>query len=409
MTNVSNASDYNVQAAIQAGNANEGGKTSLSNDSNDYIYNHEQRNMIPRPGSRLDSYTEGDTRSNAQLAFRHTTQEDEAIFRGSGAAFNGNIDETLNKLSLDWKPVTSSIRYGGLFEHRRDSRQVLYRPQDGQFMDIVPAGWHDDESHSFAGIVQHFKDFCDQAEIDLQSIGKVQRIINEGYETRLDLTLFAVAAINGSQQFELPGNDAVTGKLILRFPFKYGSGIDVTQMAIRRVCTNGMNMPIRVGKKIIQHSANFSLSKVTEALEGAKNCWGRYQKTAELLSETVMPKDVAIAKIIEQFGDVTRPATDQPKIVQQLLDKWNSGNFQGGNMLSAYKSAWGLLNVVTEYYNHEYGRKRDTDTVVDRLIDTSSAVNRNQQQFLTSISSFAYAERKRQYGASSVAQAVRSF
>jgi hypothetical protein len=403
-----NAADYDVNAAIEAGNTNVGDKAELSETSNDYIFGSPERGMIPKPSMRLDAYTEGDSRSNAQLAFRHTTREDEQIFRGTGVAYNGDTDGVLKELGLDWKPETSIIRYGGIFEHLRASRQVLYRPQDGMFMDIVSEGWHDD-SMSFSGIVNHMKEFCDDADITLESVGKTQRVVDEKGEPRLDLTLYAVAAINGSQQFELPGNDAVTGKLILRYPYQYGKGIDVTQMAIRRICTNGMNMPIRVGRKIISHSTNFSLNRITEALEGAKNCWGRYQQEAELLSETVMPKEVAVAKIIEQFGDANRPATDQPKLVQQLLDKWNSGNFKGGNMLSAYNTAWGLLNVATEYFNHEYGRLRDSDTVVDRLIDSTSVVNQNQAKFMASISSFAYAERERQYGASSVAQAVRAF
>lgn len=407
-----NATDYNVEAAIEAGDKSEGGKASLSSTSNDYIYNQPTRGMIPRIHqgmAGLSVYEEGDGRNNSQLALRHTTLEDEQIFRGSGTPFTGDIDQTLENIGLDWKPAVSNIRYGGIFEHVITNRKILYRPEDGQFLDVVPDGWHDAEENSFAGVIKVFKDFADNAGIELQTVGKCQRIMNEGNGSRLDLTLYATAAINGAEGFELPGNDAVTGKLILRYPYKYGEGIKVSQMAIRRICTNGMNMPIRVGGKIIQHNSAFTMTKVTEALEGAKDCWGRYKQEAELLTETVMPKEVAIAKIIEQFGDVTRPATDQPKVVQQLLDKWNSGNFKGGEMLSAFNTAWGLLNVVTEYMNHEYGRSRTTDLVVDRLLDSKSVVNRTQEQFMASISSFAHAERTRQYGASSVAQSVRNF
>jgi hypothetical protein len=408
---------YNAEAAVQAGNKNESGTTTLG--PNDYIYNAPNRGMIPRIHqgmAGLSVYEEGDGRNNSQLALRHTTLEDEQIFRGSGTPFTGDIDQTLANIGLDWKPASSMIRWGGIFENVKRSRQVLYRPTDSMFMDIVPVKFDkktgtrvEGYDVSFSEVVQVFKDFADKAGIELQTIGKVQQIMQEEGEDRLDLTLYATAAINGAEGFELPGNDSVTGKLILRYPYKYGEGIKVSQMAIRKICTNAMNMPVNVGSKIIQHNSAFTLDKVTQALEGAKDCWGRYQQEAEMLSETVLSKDVAILKIIEEFGDVTRPATDQPKKVQMMIDRWNSGNFKGGEMLSAYNTAWGLLNLVTEYYNHEYGKQLTSDKLVSRLIDTTSSVNAKQNKFMASISSFAHAERTRQYGASSVAQAVRSF
>jgi hypothetical protein len=72
-------------------------------------------------------------------------------------------------------------------------------------------------------------------------------------------------------------------------------------------------------------------------------------------------------------------------------------------MLSAYNTCWGLLNVATEYLNHNYGKQKNATKLVDRVIDPTSAVNVKQAEFLNSISAFAYAERNRQASTQTVA------
>lgn len=317
------------------------------------------------------------------------------FFRNTAVEFEGNINQGLSDLGLDWKPAVSSIRYGGLFEHVLDSQKILYRPEDGMFIDVVPNGWHDSEEGSFEGILQTFKDFCDMAGINMTHVGKTQRIVGKaGEDGRFQLSLYAVAQLSSDNKYQLSVGDEVKSQVILRYPYNYGKGIEAALNSVRLVCTNGMTRKVKVAGNIIRHNSS-AMGKVSRILTEIQSLFEKERRDAEVLAGTPVSTKVALAKIVEHFGDKTKPANDQPKIVNELLDRWDSGNYIGSELDTSNGTAWGLLNLVTEYYNHRYGRSQESQIVAERLIDSTSAVNRNQIAFLESISGFAYAQRQR--------------
>lgn len=317
------------------------------------------------------------------------------FFRNTAIDFNGDISQSLDDLGLNWKPAVSSIRYGGLFEHVLDNQKILYRPEDGMFIDVVPSGWHDSDEGSFEGILRTFKDFCDLAGIQMSHVGKTQRIVGkEGEDGRLQLSLYAVAQLSSNNKYQLSVGDEVTSQVILRYPYNYGKGIEAALNSVRLVCTNGMTRKVKVAGNVIRHNAS-AMGKVNRTLSQIQALFEKERQDAEVLAGTPISNKIAAAKIIEQFGDKNKPANDQPKIVNELLDRWDSGNYIGSELDTSNGTAWGLLNLVTEYYNHRYGRSQESQIVAERLIDSTSAVNRNQVAFLESISGFAYAQRQR--------------
>lgn len=317
------------------------------------------------------------------------------FFRNTAIDFNGDISQSLDDLGLNWKPAVSSIRYGGLFENVLDTQKVLYRPEDGMFIDIVPDGWHDSEEGSFHSIIETFKEFCDAAGIEMSHIGKTQRIVGKaGQDGRLQLGLYAVAQLSSNNKYELSVGDEVKSQVILRYPYSYGKGIEAALNSVRLVCTNGMTRKVRVAGNIIRHNSS-AMAKVEKTLAEMQKIFLKEKQDAEVMAGTQVSNKVVVAKLIEQFGDATKLPTDQPKIVNELLDRWDSGNYIGSELDTSNRTAWGLVNLVTEYYNHRYGRSQSNDIVAERLIDSTSAVNRQQIAFLESISGFAYAQQSR--------------
>jgi hypothetical protein len=329
------------------------------------------------------------------------SKEEKDIFRGLGVDVDSSMstDKILNDIGLDWHFAKSDCQYGHMFQYQQGKRPVLYRLEDGMFMDVVSKDWN---APAFGETVDLFREFASANQIDLEKIGTIQTIEDDKYgEEQLKLTLFAAGTLGSNSTMALPGSDRVDGKVILRMPYNYGYGLSVGLMAERLVCTNGMTA--KVSDNLIISHKNLDVNKVRQTMQKAQAKWEKTQADFQLLAETEMPMSVAVTQLVKQFGDPLKTLADQNKVVQSLIEQFESGHYMGGEMLSAYNTCWGLLNVATEYLNHNYGKQKNATKLVDRVIDPTSAVNVKQSEFLASISGFAYAERNRQANTQTVA------
>jgi hypothetical protein len=264
------------------------------------------------------------------------------------------------------------------------------------FIDIIPDGWHDQEQNSFKGILETFKGFADAYGLEIDKVGKTQRIVGKaGQDGRLSLDIYAVASLDKitKARSEWLLGDIIETSLILRYPYRYGSGIDVALNKLRLACTNGQTTKVRSNGSIIRHTSSNVNQKIENTMAMILEKHQQQEEDIKVLTETSISQKAAVGLLVDHFGDVNRPANDQPKIVGEMLDRWDAGNFIGSDLTG--ETAWGLYNLVTEYYNHRYGRSAESNAVVERLIDSTSAVNRSQSKFLESISGFAYAQRER--------------
>jgi hypothetical protein len=218
-------------------------------------------------------------------------------------------------------------------------------------------------------------------------------------------------------------------------PYEFGKGYQASNMSIRQVCNNGQHLPVRIGGKILSHVKQFPKAAIKNLLEGAKTNWREYQETSEIMASTeVTPQEGLIALLAQfaniqsnkvlaqtllaqlQAGTVTPKAaeeliwdkltmSDESKIVQTCYEMFRNGTAIGGNKLSAHNTAWGLLQTVTEYYNH-HSVSKDVNTQANSL--WTGQKQSMCQSFLESISGFAHAKNALTAG-SSVAQAVRAW
>jgi hypothetical protein len=118
----------------------------------------------------------------------------------------------------------------------------------------------------------------------------------------------------------------------------------------RLVCTNGMTRPVRQRQQIINHVSEYNSDRIAGILTHALATVKDYEKTANGLADVVLSQQEAQMHLIKAFGDPNKPLLDQPKIVQTCL-KLFLGEGQGSDLLSAYNTAYGLLESVKEYIN----------------------------------------------------------
>ena len=293
-----------------------------------------------------------DIKENQILANRTSSNQD-SIYRGIGAEINPGmtIDEQLEAASLNWEVATTDVSFGDNIQYKSDYRKALFRADTGQLLDTVGKNWQPFQNRE---IVTTFNQFLEESKLEIEHLGSLDQ----------GRTIFATAKLN--DEFALSQEDLVEGRLLLTNYHKQGRGLKVDLMTRRLVCSNGMTVPVRVGGRTITHVSNFDSDRVLQTLESAKTNFQQFREVSEQLTQIPMSVEEATLILIKQFGEANKPVEKQPKIVQTCL-KLFKGAGKGADLLSAYHTAWGLLQSVTEFYNHHSMKRGSIATHLNSL------------------------------------------
>ena len=225
-----------------------------------------------------------------------------------------------------------------------------------------------------------FKKFTDAGQMRMETAGSLQG----------GKQVWVLAKLK--QSFILPGNDEVTGYLLLSSPHIWGKSFVIKFVTIRVVCMNtftmamneakygkGFRMPhIRAFDAEVAQEAAISLGIANELFDG-------FEATANKLARTKVDTDVVVRYIadvfqpeliVEQFGksfykateakqaemllDPTSPKVDASQFKRSAYDVLTAVNRQpGADLESTRGTLWGAFNAVTYYSDHLAGRDRD--------------------------------------------------
>lgn len=283
--------------------------------------------------------------------------------RGIGASITPDmsIDDQLIAARLDWEVETSAIRYADRYES--EYKKAVYRTDTGELLDCCGKNW---KPYQNKDLVETFHRFCEGTNLKIDHMGALEggRVIFAGADLKTDFDVRNVG-------------DVVSGRLLLFNFHKVGYGLQVKLQAERLICTNGMTLPVTTGSRIINHVKAFDSSKVEKILEAALKNVNEFESTATKLASTSMSVDQATLLLINEFGNPKLPIDQQPAVVETCLRLFSGGGM-GSDLLSAYDTAWGLLNSVTEFFNHRSQVRNGTATHLSSLLLGSKARQQNQ-------------------------------
>lgn len=280
-----------------------------------------------------------------------------------------SVEDQLQLAGLNWQALTSPIAYGQWYGHTSQERQAIYRSDTGALLDVAGKHWTPFQNRE---IVQTFHNFCEGTGLSIDHLGSLE----DG------CTIFASANLLRELNIRKVG-DIVRGRVLLFNYHKVGFGLSIRVQLERLVCTNGMTQPVRIGARSLTHVGHFDAPKVERILEGAYHNFENFGIEAEQLAATPISLEQATLLLIKEFGDPKLPVHQQPKIVETCLNLFQ-GQALGSDLLSAYHTAWGLLNSVTEYFNHRSQVRGGTATHLSSLLIGSKASKQNafQQQLV---------------------------
>jgi len=282
-----------------------------------------------------------------------------------------SLQEQLRAARLDWSVNIGPFRYGDQFQYTDPKVKVAYRDIDGKYIDkyIDRKPWQNRE------ILQHFHDFCNESDLSL----KVEYIgsLNKG------LILYAAARLPVITDVRKAG-DIIEWWLILRDSHMNGSGLKVSLYANRLICTNGMHRLIREGNKVIAHLGEFNKDRINELLGAATRTLRKEEEVYEKLTGVPVTKEEAVMHLINAFGDPKKTIDEQPKPVQIGLRLFE-GQAKGSELITAYNTAWGLLNSVSEYFNWHAPSRGSAQTQLNALLQGGrySGIKKMQDQLVS--------------------------
>ena len=165
------------------------------------------------------------------------------------------------------------------------------------------------------------------------------------------------------QSVAIKGNDTINGYLLLATACDGTLATTAQFTSIRVVCNNTLAVALANGTGAVKvpHSTSFDPQAVKKQLGISVSSWDAFMYQMKTLSESKVKSHEAMNYFLRVFTDPATTATGLSneramKKVQELYE----GQGKGAELASSRATAFGLLNAVTEYVDHER-RARSTD------------------------------------------------
>lgn len=267
----------------------------------------------------------------------------------------------LKSAGMDWQIESSPVRYtshvnGSLGAiHAFPEQRVLYRSDTKVPLSVVSPRYQVVQPRE---VLEFYRDLTEISGYELETAG----VLKGGKK-------FWALARTG-QSANLKGNDVVNGYLLLATSCDGTLATTATPTTVRVVCNNTLNLAVAGNTTAIKvgHRSKFDPESVKQQLGIAVSQWDRFMVQMRLLSERKVKSYEATNYFLRVFCDgLDVHSPDFRLMNERAMKKAQSlydGQGRGAELDSAKGTAWGLLNAVTEFVDHEK-RARSQDHRLD--------------------------------------------
>jgi phage/plasmid-like protein (TIGR03299 family) len=267
------------------------------------------------------------------------------------------IEVWAEKAGMNWSICASPVRYmadraGALGQILTfEDQKVLFRSDTKAPLSVVGTRYQVVQPKE---ILEFYRDLTEVSGFELETAG----VLKEGRK------LWALARTG--KEAKIKGDDLVKGYLLLATSCDGSLATTATPTTVRVVCSNTLAMALgsATGAIKVPHSTAFDAQMVKRQLGIAVTHWDSFMYRMKTLSERkVRPHEAMnyFLKVICAAGDHVDPAQGllNERALKRVRELYQ-GQGKGAQLASAQGTAWGLLNAVTEYVDHERrARTRD--------------------------------------------------
>ncbi|MGF6533227.1 phage/plasmid-like protein (TIGR03299 family) [Paraburkholderia sp. GAS206C] len=275
---------------------------------------------------------------------------------GNQLASNQPLEVWAQQAGMAWKIEESEVRFvagpTGLGSiHAFPEQKVLYRSDTKAPLSVVSSRYQVVQP---AEILEFYRDLTEVGGFELETAG----VLKDGRK------LWALARTG--QSVSLKGRDKVNGYLLLATACDGTLATTAQFTSVRVVCNNTLAIALgdSTGAVKVPHRSQFDAQAVKRQLGIAISSWDGFMVRMKALSERKVTAESADAFFRRVLTYPTANASDRAaattndsaiRAVQALF----SGHGKGAHLPSADGTAWGLLNSVTEFVDHQRRARSD--------------------------------------------------
>ncbi|MEC5218808.1 phage/plasmid-like protein (TIGR03299 family) [Actimicrobium sp. GrIS 1.19] len=220
-------------------------------------------------------------------------------------------------------------------------QKVLYRSDTKAPLSVVSSRYQVVQPRE---ILEFYRDLTEISGFQLETAG----ILKGGRK------VWALAKTN--QSATLKGNDIVNGYLLLATACDGTLATTAQFTSIRVVCNNTLAVALANGSGAVKvpHSTSFDPQAVKKQLGTSVAAWDGFMYRMKTLSERKVKSHESMNYFLRVFTDPSNTATGLTnERAMKMASALYSGQGKGADLASSKGTAFGLLNAVTEFIDHE--------------------------------------------------------
>jgi len=260
------------------------------------------------------------------------------------------IEVWARQAGMDWTIESADVRFvagqagSGLGAiHAFPEQRVLYRSDTKAPLSVVSSRYQVVQPRD---VLEFYRDLTEVGGFELETAG----VLKDGKK------LWALARTG--QSVSLKGRDEVNGYLLLATACDGTLATTAKFTSIRVVCSNTLQVALddSAGCVKVPHRTQFDAAAVKRQLGIATSSWDGFMVRMKALADRKV-NDAAAEAFFRRVltypasSSVPMPATNDSaiKVVQALY----AGRGKGATLASASSTAWGLVNSITEFVDHQ--------------------------------------------------------
>lgn len=251
---------------------------------------------------------------------------------------------------MDWQILESPVHFksdaiGHLCTiHSFPEQKVLYRSDSKAPLSVVSQRYHTVQPRE---VLEFYRDLTEVSGYELETAG----VLKGGRK-------FWALARTG-QGAALKGNDQVNGYLLLATSCDGTLATTATPTTVRVVCNNTLTIALDGTCQAIKvpHNTRFDPKAVKKQLGIAVSQWDDFMYRMRALAERKVQWHEALGFFMNVLCETSPTGALPEQLPNELalrkVQELYEGLGRGSQLDSARGTAWGLLNAVTEYVDHE--------------------------------------------------------
>jgi phage/plasmid-like protein (TIGR03299 family) len=292
---------------------------------------------------------------------------------GSSLTEDAPLEVWREEAGMDWSVRKTALVYsddnGGV--QTFPDRHVLYRSDNAAALGVVSSDYKIVHPHE---VMEFFRDMISDHGFKMETAGclfggrKFWALARTGESTRI------------------MGQDEIKPYLLMATSCDGSMATAVHFTSVRVVCNNTLRMSIGADGKRAQirvpHHATFVPEYVKSQLGIVGEAWDAFVSNVEVLSKFRISRDEAIQTVADELKDEWKKSDGDDMSYDEMIDssvvlrriiKLYDGESLGNDFRSSRGTAWGLVNAVTQFFDHEAGSGRNLSRSFERAHLTDRA------------------------------------